>query len=197
MAALAGFVDAIGVLATGGFFVSFMSGNSTRLGVGIAGASPYVLIPLGLIAAFVAGVCLGSLLGRRAADRRAKGTMLLVGTLLGIGGLAAVAGYSWVGIALAAVAMGAENTAFEANGTVRFGVTYMTGTLVRLGQGLAAAITGEDRFGWQPYLRHWIALMAGAVAGALLYPLTGLSALLVAAAAAVALSFVTPTSAQG
>ncbi|MET0229353.1 MAG: DUF1275 family protein, partial [Rhodanobacteraceae bacterium] len=32
----AGYVDAVGYLSLGGFFVSFMSGNSTQLGVGIA-----------------------------------------------------------------------------------------------------------------------------------------------------------------
>jgi len=33
LAALAGYVDAIGFLGRGSFFVSFMSGNSTRLAV--------------------------------------------------------------------------------------------------------------------------------------------------------------------
>ena len=36
LSAIAGYVDAIGFLKLGGFFVSFMSGNSTRLGVGAA-----------------------------------------------------------------------------------------------------------------------------------------------------------------
>ena len=36
LAALAGYVDAIGFLKLGGLFVSFMSGNSTRLAVGLA-----------------------------------------------------------------------------------------------------------------------------------------------------------------
>lgn len=36
LAAQAGFIDALGFLKLGGLFVSFMSGNSTRLGVGIA-----------------------------------------------------------------------------------------------------------------------------------------------------------------
>ena len=40
LAAQAGFIDALGFLKLGGLFVSFMSGNSTRLGVGLAtGAS--------------------------------------------------------------------------------------------------------------------------------------------------------------
>jgi uncharacterized membrane protein YoaK (UPF0700 family) len=39
LSALAGYVDAIGFIKLGGFFVSFMSGNSTRLGVGLAHGS--------------------------------------------------------------------------------------------------------------------------------------------------------------
>ncbi len=34
LTALAGFVDAIGFVELGGFFVSFMSGNTTQLGTG-------------------------------------------------------------------------------------------------------------------------------------------------------------------
>jgi uncharacterized membrane protein YoaK (UPF0700 family) len=37
LSALAGCVDAIGFLELGGHFVSFMSGNSTRLSVSLAG----------------------------------------------------------------------------------------------------------------------------------------------------------------
>ena len=36
LSALAGYVDGIGFLHLGGLFVSFMSGNSTRLGVSLA-----------------------------------------------------------------------------------------------------------------------------------------------------------------
>lgn len=35
LAALAGYLDAVGFIASGGFFVSFMTGNSTRAGVGM------------------------------------------------------------------------------------------------------------------------------------------------------------------
>ena len=56
LAAAAGYVDAAGFLMTGGFFVSFMSGNSTRLGVGLFRGAGEALIAGGLIAAFVSGV---------------------------------------------------------------------------------------------------------------------------------------------
>jgi uncharacterized membrane protein YoaK (UPF0700 family) len=36
LSALAGYVDGIGYLHLGGLFVSFMSGNSTRMGVSLA-----------------------------------------------------------------------------------------------------------------------------------------------------------------
>ena len=57
LAALAGYVDAMAFIELGGFFVSFMSGNSTRLGVGLTHDLTYALTALGLIAAFVAGWC--------------------------------------------------------------------------------------------------------------------------------------------
>ena len=47
-AALAGAVDAIGFLKSGGLFVSFMSGNSTLLAVGFAEAGAFAAAATGL-----------------------------------------------------------------------------------------------------------------------------------------------------
>ena len=55
LSALAGYVDAIAFIASGGYFVSFMSGNSTRLGVAIAGGEIIGIVSL-LILAFAAWV---------------------------------------------------------------------------------------------------------------------------------------------
>jgi len=65
---VAEFVDAVGYLKLGGFFVSFMSGNSTRLGVGIGtGMLANAGRAAGLIALFLIGVILGDSLSCGAA----------------------------------------------------------------------------------------------------------------------------------
>jgi uncharacterized membrane protein YoaK (UPF0700 family) len=83
-----------------------------------------------------------------------------------------------------AVAMGAENAVFEEDGEIKLGVTYMTGALVKVGQGIAGALFGGDRFGWAPSLLLWIGLIAGAMIGAAVYARIALSGLWIAAVAA-------------
>jgi uncharacterized membrane protein YoaK (UPF0700 family) len=61
LAALAGFIDALGFLQLGGLFVSFMSGNSTRFAVGLEAQSRVVPLAALLIGCFVGGVIAGSL----------------------------------------------------------------------------------------------------------------------------------------
>ena len=57
-------MDAVGFMMTGGFFVSFMSGNSTRLAVGLTQNAAYAVLALSLIVAFVVGVSVGAFVGR-------------------------------------------------------------------------------------------------------------------------------------
>ncbi|WAJ28562.1 YoaK family protein [Antarcticirhabdus aurantiaca] len=190
LAALAGYVDAIGFLATGGRFVSFMSGNTTRIGVEAAAASAVALETGGLLLAFVSGVVLGSLLGRVTGIWRRPAALLLVSGFLACAAGLDSAGLAYVGLLLAAGAMGAENTVFERDGEVSIGLTYMTGTLVKLGQRLAEALTGGRRAAFLPYLLLWLGLACGALGGAFAYPIVGLSGLWFAALAAAMLAAV-------
>lgn len=184
LAGLAGYVDAVGFLATGGYFVSFMSGNSTRLAVGLSAGSPQVVTLSALpIAAFVLGVIASSLLARWARGRRAATVLGFVAALLTAAAIAGAGGMTLPAIGLAAAAMGAENALFERDGEVAVGLTYMTGALVKFGQGLAAHIGAQSRYAWMPYLALWTGLMAGAVAGALAYARLGVGALWIAAGA--------------
>ena len=184
ISALAGFVDAIGFVSLGGFFVSFMSGNTTRMAVGVAAGAEAALIAAGLITLFVLGVMTGTLLGRRSGPRRAVRVLLLVMALLAIAAICGDAGLIAGAAAAMALAMGAENAVFEREGEVRIGLTYMTGTLVKLGQHLTTALTGGPTLGWVPYLLLWLGLASGAVLGAIVYPVMGLNALWLAAAGA-------------
>ncbi|MEF2553675.1 YoaK family protein [Aurantimonas sp. A2-1-M11] len=188
LAALAGYVDAIGFLKLAGLFVSFMSGNSTRLAVAVSERSALAGLALAIIAAFVGGVMLGTVLAHRAGTARKTAVLILVTALLaGAQGLDVAFGGAWPALALA-VAMGAANCVFLRNGEVSIGVTYMTGTLVKLGQHLASACLGGKRFGWVPYLALWAGLLVGAVSGALVFGAVEAFSLVPAVTAAAALT---------
>jgi uncharacterized membrane protein YoaK (UPF0700 family) len=170
-AALAGFVDAAGFLSANSYFVSFMSGNTTRLGVDLVTAPAAALVPALLIAGFVTGVFGGALLAARAGPRRKVAVLALVTLLLTGAALAGSLAHHAAMLALLVLAMGALNNTFQRDGEVSVGLTYMTGALVRFAQGLAARLTGTGGEGWHNWLLLWVGLAAGAVLGA--YALLG------------------------
>src|SRR3982075_611139 len=88
LSALAGYVDGIGYLHLGGLFVSFMSGNSTRMGVSLAeGKWLDAALALGLIALFVIGAAAGSLMVLGRGANRQPWVLLAVAPLLAAAGL--------------------------------------------------------------------------------------------------------------
>lgn len=182
LSALAGYVDAVGFLMTGGFFVSFMSGNSTRLGVAINARHAEALVAAALIALFVAGVAAGTLLGRRSGARRRRDVLIAVALLLALAILLHDAGRVWLAAGALAFAMGIENVYFEEMGEIRVGLTYMTGRLAKIGQGFAEAIAGGARFDWLAHLLLWGGLLGGAAGGAAMFLAHGADALWLAVA---------------
>jgi uncharacterized membrane protein YoaK (UPF0700 family) len=175
MAVLAGFVDAVGFLRIGGLFVSFMSGNSTQLAIEVADGGGFWRITAGLILGFVAGVMIAATLAERLGRWSPVAMILLCTALLAWAALLMVDG---AGAVLLAAAMGALNVVFQRGGGMSIPITYMTGTLVRLGQALAGALMGiAPRGGWLPYLLLWSGLMLGAGGGALAYRTWGTDAL--------------------
>jgi len=174
LALLAGYVDAIGFQHLGGYFVSFMSGNGTMLAVHLVRPGPAdgsVAMLAMLLALFVGGVMGGTLIRLVLPRGGQAAVLLLVALLLGLAGLDARLGWGM------AVAMGAANATFERDGEVSIGVTYMTGTLVKIGQHLAQAVAGRERWRWLPYTLLWAGFVAGAGLGAWLYPFWGMAAL--------------------
>jgi uncharacterized membrane protein YoaK (UPF0700 family) len=189
LAGLAGFVDAIGFLSLGGFFVSFMSGNTTRLGVALAiGAGGYASRAASLIGAFVLGV-MAAIWIAQAVPQRRKPAVLAAMTLLLLGAAGAHAGGAdGAALLLMAAAMGAENGVFLRDSEVSVGLTYMTGTLVRFAQRAAQALAGGERWAWLPYLLLWLGFLGGVTAGAAAFARIGLEALWIAVAAAALLT---------
>lgn len=183
----AGFVDAVGFLEVGGYFVSFMSGNSTRMVVDLAGGRLGAAgVAAAVLVSFFVGAAAGAVVTRRQSLYDRPTVLSLVAALLllalGLQWLtdATVAGLP-VAMSVAAAAMGAMNSVFHSGGVVSLGVTYMTGAVVKAAHSLVDALAGGS---WAPY-RHqvalWGSLASGGVAGAALHVYWGSWALGVAA----------------
>jgi uncharacterized membrane protein YoaK (UPF0700 family) len=197
LSALAGYVDAIGFLHLGGLFVSFMSGNSTRMGVSLAeGHWQNAAVALGLIALFVIGAAAGSLIVLGRGAHRQPLVLLAEALLLAGAALAYTFGLPNVAVATIVLAMGLENAVFQIDGGAGLGLTYVTGALVKVGQLVAAALTGGARWAWAPNLLLWAALVTGALCGALAYHWINLAAIWFAAAIALALSGIVAATAR-
>jgi len=188
--ALAGYVDALGFITLGGFFVSFMTGNTTRLGIELASRNPGGIALAGsVIVLFVCGVVVGSLVGHFAGRDRPPAVLGMVTVLLALAALMETSGQTLPAVGVLAVAMGAENAVFQRDGEVSIGLTYMTGTLVKMGQRIAASMLGGPKLSFLRHFLLWLGLMGGAFTGAVVHRLIGLDAIWLAAAAALAMTF--------
>jgi uncharacterized membrane protein YoaK (UPF0700 family) len=195
LSALAGYVDGIGYLYLGGLFVSFMSGNSTRMGVNLAqGQWMNAAEAFGVILLFVIGAAAGSLMVLGRGVHRQPWVLLMEALLLVAAGFADIFGMPNTAIAAIVLAMGLENAVFQIEGGGGLGVTYVTGALVKVGQLAAAALTGGARWGWVPNLLLWAALVAGSACGALAYYWISLAAIWFAAGSALVLSAIVAVS---
>jgi uncharacterized membrane protein YoaK (UPF0700 family) len=197
LAALAGFVDALAYSSLGGFFASFMSGNTTRLGVAFATARyDEVRMAGALVLSFVSGVMIATVIARRWPQRQQTAVMIVVTLLLGIAATLMRFYPGSQALLLLAVAMGAENGLFTREGEVSIGLTYMTGSLVKMAQRLAGALMGDhDRWTWLRYLLLWLGFLLGAVMGAQCYGAFANGALWLATGGAGVLTIVVATMA--
>ena len=189
LAFLAGATDVYGLARLNDLYVSFMSGNTTMPGVALGrGDWARVQVAAGLIGLFVAGVAGGAALEVLTGRNQTAVVTLAVAVVLAVP--------LWEPrstIVALVLAMGCLNAAMNRAGPASISLTYVTGTLVKLGQGLGRTLCGRrDGWGWLLQAPMWLSLLAGAVCAVLshrwlgseaLWPLPA-SALLLALAAA-------------
>jgi uncharacterized membrane protein YoaK (UPF0700 family) len=159
LAGLAGMVDAIGFLRLGHLFVSYMSGNSTQfaLAVGCGHLTEAGSI-LWLIVLFVAGAAGGEIIAYFSGRRHLTCVLVAVAVLLTAAALLGTAPAPMV------VAMGALNASMHRAGNVAVSLTYVTGTLVKFGQGLGNFLMGQTSGGaWAMQALSWVGLVGGAI----------------------------------
>ena len=141
---LARVVDAVSYLHWHGLFVSFMSGNTTVLGVQTAHAEAKALLSAAVIGGFVVGVVAGELMASRIGRRAAEAVLELEAVLLAAGATLLGAGaHEFLVAPLLSFTMGWHNAAVRRGGGVSVSLTYVTGTLVHVGRSVAKAIRAQ------------------------------------------------------
>jgi uncharacterized membrane protein YoaK (UPF0700 family) len=171
LAALAGAVDASGFFLLKDLYVSFMSGNSTSMASALAhGDLPRVGLIAGILAAFVAGAAAGTVIGVLTGRWHAPLVILAAAAVLVIP-VVMPAG----SIPAMTFAMGMLNATIRQAGPVEVTVTYVTGTLAKLGRGLGLLICGQARdWTWLAQCVPWLGLVAGAALATLALTRIGL-----------------------
>ena len=171
LTAAAGMIDVVGFIELGGFYTSFMSGNTTQLGAGLTGMEGMlVALPLGLLIMFFCGSFLGALLASfPRAGSRAVTALVLCGLLATLA-LHLLGVPSMQAMLVLAASAGAQNAILTQKGAARLGTTFITGTLFAAGQDLARAVRGHaPPLRWMQHLLVWFALLFGALVGAAAY----------------------------
>ena len=190
LTATAGWVDAIGFVWLQGYYPSFMSGNTTQLGIALPEEHwSTVVIAAAVLALFFGGSFCGGLTATLAGRWRLTAVLRLEAALL-LGTIgASLAGRGHEGLFLLPVAMGVQNAAVQ---ELRPGATtFVTGTLFRAGYELARALAGGPDAAWMPQLLTWTSFAIGAAAGALANSRWGPLALSVPLAVVAALALLT------
>lgn len=175
LAVLAGLIGATAFTHSAGYFVTFMTGNSDRAVLGFFRNEPRLSIGAALIlACFICGVVIASLCRRHLWLEHPHGPTVLTALTLAVaaGVDFRVDGWStnqvsFIPVLFLAFAVGALNTSFVKGGEVSVPLSYVTGTLVKMGQGIERHISGGDATEWLSYFLLWISFVAGGAIGGL------------------------------
>lgn len=139
---------------------------------------------MSLVGVFVIGVVVATLMTIPLAALRRPVAMYFSATLL-LGAAISGSSHPHVTALLLAGAMGVVNVSYTRSGEVSLGLTYMTGTLVKLGQAIGEALHGlvtgtphgAVRLLWLRYAVLWLMITLGSLGGVLAYLRLGLASL--------------------
>ena len=203
-----GLIDAASYLGLGRVFTANMTGNVVLLGFGAVGSGGLpVVAPIVSLGAFLVGSAAGGAMATKIGEHHARPVARALGIEVGLVLASAIvvaattvrpsilAGYGV--IVLLALAMGVRNATVRRLGVADLTTTVLTSTLT----GLAAEsrVAGRSGEGSVRRIAAVLAMLSGAVAGALLLRIGLVAPLLVAAALAlvVAMTYVPGALARG
>jgi uncharacterized membrane protein YoaK (UPF0700 family) len=174
LALTAGYLDGYGLLVLG-TYVSFMSGNTTMTGVRTGQADlSLVVLPGIAIASFLPGSFVGNVVAQSGLRHARRVLFGLVAALLIIAlQLQNTGTFNYVTIAALSFGMGLVNPALSQIGSEAVSLTFVTGTLNRIGNHLALALrrapVPASEGPWDTHLYRarigallWAAFMCGA-----------------------------------
>jgi len=171
LAFLAGYLDAVGILKWK-IYVSFMSGNTTQLGVALSTAKSTVIITTFIvIACFMLGIYSGTCLSLWKNSKTQKLPFYMVsGILIVYTGLAKYYNISTLlSIAIIGFSTGIMNTIVTAVGNQKINTDFVTGTLNSLARNTAMLKMSSDKTNKKIYklnairlLLLWIGFISGA-----------------------------------
>jgi uncharacterized membrane protein YoaK (UPF0700 family) len=196
LAGLAGVLGATAFAHSAGYFVTFMTGNAQRAVLGYLGHDVVLSVTAGvLLLCFVAGVVVASVCRRRFWAAHPHGPTVLTTFSLVAATVVDVIGAGWgkntldfAPIMLVVFGVGALNTSFVKDGEVSVPLSYVTGTLVKMGQGIERHIAGGTAADWLGYFLLFASFVFGAVVGGGISLVVNGTWMLVVAAAVCALT---------
>jgi uncharacterized membrane protein YoaK (UPF0700 family) len=173
LAVLAGVLGATAFTHSAGYFVTFMTGNAQRAVLGYFNDDVVLSITAALLLlSFVAGVVVASVCRRHFWVAHPHGSTVLTTFSLVAATIVDVFDEGWSEsqldfppIMLLAFGIGALNTSFVKDGEVSVPLSYVTGTLVKMGQGIERHIAGGNLSDWFGYFMLFASFIFGATVG--------------------------------
>ncbi|WPF65846.1 YoaK family protein [Corynebacterium sp. 22KM0430] len=172
LASLAGATGAAAWIYSAGWYVTFMTGNTERMVLEpIRGSTEAGLAALSAVVVFVIGALTATLARIYLWSHARHGAMVVTTIAIILAFLSDLwlgtqeDGLTFIPILFLAFGLGALNTSISRRGQVVMPLSYVTGTLVKIGQGIALHLAGKQRWMWFPQLATYLGFVCGAAVG--------------------------------